>query len=81
MNRTAFEIALARRGIHTTVDLSERVGISRQTLTPIRHGRVEASVEVAEQIRKNLQLSDEEYTSIFPWQAKITEAKANMYKG
>ena len=81
MNRTAFEIALASRNIHTTVDLSERVGISRQTLTPIRHGLKEATPEVAEQIRNSLKLTDYEYKTIFPLQAEITAARERYAKG
>ena len=81
MNRTAFEIALAVRGIHTTVDLSDAVGLSRQTLTPIRHGLKEATTEIAEQIRNRLQLSKREYEDIFPLQAEITEARDRYAKG
>lgn len=75
MNNTAFEIALALRGIHTTRDLSDLVGISRQTLAPIRRGDREPTQETAEQIRNALRLSDKEYTQIFPYQSEITAVK------
>ena len=75
MNSQAFEIALAKRGIHTTTKLSDVVGISRQTLTPIRLGSREPSQETAEQIRNALRLSDKEYTQIFPYQSEITAVK------
>ena len=75
MNNTAFEIALAERGIHTTSKLSDIVGISRQTLTPIRLGSREPSQETAEQIRNALKLTPEEYADIFPLQAAITAAR------
>lgn len=75
MNKVEFEIALANRDIHTTVELSDITGISRQTLTAIRNNVGEASQESAEQIRRELHLSDEEYKSIFPMQAEITGVK------
>ena len=75
MNSQAFEIALAERGIHTTTKLSDVVGISRQTLTPIRLGSREPSQETAEQIRNALQLTPQEYADIFPLQAAITAAR------
>ena len=75
MNSQAFEIALAERGIHTTKKLSDIVGISRQTLTPVRLGTKEPSQETAEQIRKALELSELEYRTIFPLQAAITAVK------
>ena len=68
MNKIAFEIALANRGIHTTTALSNAVGISRQTLAPIRAGHKEATVETAEQIAKALLFTDDEFYSIFPTQ-------------
>ena len=76
MNRTEFEIALALRGIHTTKALSDRVGISRQTLAPIRAGLREPTQEVAEQIKRTLSLEWDEYESIFPMQAEITAVRA-----
>lgn len=75
MNKVAFEIALAVRDIHTTVQLSDITGISRQTLTLIRDQKKEASQESAEQIRRTLQLSPAEYSEIFPMQAEITAVK------
>lgn len=75
MNSQAFEIALAERGIHTTKNLSDVAGISRQTLTPIRLGKREPSQETAEQIRNALRLSNEEYRQIFPYQSEITAVK------
>lgn len=75
MNGTAFEVALALRGIHTTAALSDITGISRQTLTPLRLGRKDPSQETAEQIRRSLLLSDDEYREIFPMQAEITAVK------
>lgn len=75
MNRTEFEIALAVRGIRTTTALSDKTGISRQTLTPIRRGSNEATQEVAEQIRRTLELTADEYAAIFPLQAEITAVK------
>ena len=80
MNSTAFEIALALRGIHTTKALSDITGISRQTLTPIRFGRKDPSQETAEQIRNALNLSPDEYANIFPMQAAITAAR-DKYAG
>ena len=68
MNKVAFEIALANRGIHTTTALSNAVGISRQTLTPIRNGKAEATQEVAEQIAKALLFTADEFYDIFPMQ-------------
>ena len=64
MNKVRFEIALALRDIHTTIELSNITGISRQTLSAIRNESVEASQESAEQIRKTLDLSDNEYAQI-----------------
>ena len=81
MNKVAFEWALAERGIHTTTDLSDRTGISRQTLTPIRNEQIEASQETAEQIRRALNLTREEYSAIFPMQAEITAVKEKYYGG
>ena len=80
MNNTAFEIALALRGIHTTARLSDIVGISRQTLTKIRLGHKDPSQETAEQIRNALELSPDEYANIFPLQAAITAAR-DKYAG
>ena len=68
MNKVAFEIALANRGIHTTTALSNAVGISRQTLTPIRNEKAEPTQEVAEQIAKALLFTDGEFYNIFPAQ-------------
>ena len=75
MNKVEFEIALANRDIHTTVELSDITGISRQTLTAIRNNVGEASQESAEQIRRELHLTNEEYKAIFPMQAEITGVK------
>lgn len=75
MEKVNLEIALAVRGIHTTKAFSDAVGISRQTLGPIRAGHREASVETAEQIRNALGLTNVEYSQIFPWQAEITAVK------
>ena len=75
MEKINLEIALAVRGIHTTKAFSDAVGISRQTLAPIRAGRKEATVETAEQIRNALGLANEEYSQIFPWQSEITAVK------
>ena len=75
MNSQAFEIALAQRGIHTTKKLSDIVGISRQTLTPVRLGTKEPSQETAEQIRNALDLSELEYRTIFPFQAAVTAVR------
>ncbi len=79
MNKVAFEIALAVRGIHTTKAFSDVVGISRQTLAPIRAGHKEATVETAEQIRNALGLTNMEYAQIFPWQAEITAVKERWF--
>ena len=81
MNRTSLEIALAVRGIHTTQVFSDAVGISRQTLGPIRNGHKEATVETAEQIRNALGLTNEEYSQIFPWQSEITAVKERYNNG
>ena len=81
MNRTSLEIALAVRGIHTTQAFSDAVGISRQTLGPIRNGYKEATVETAEQIRNALGLTNEEYSQIFPWQSEITAVKERYNNG
>lgn len=75
MEKVNLEIALATRGIHTTKAFSDTVGISRQTLAPIRNGLKEATVETAEQIRNALRLTNEEYSQIFPWQSEITAVK------
>ena len=75
MEKVNLEIALATRGIHTTKAFSDAVGISRQTLGPIRAGLREASVDTAEQIRNALGLTNEEYSQIFPWQSEITAVK------
>ena len=61
--------------------LAEAVGISRQTLTPIRNGHKEATVETAEQIRNALGLTNEEYSQIFPWQSEITAVKERYNNG
>lgn len=77
----AFEIALANRDIHTTVQLSDITGISRQTLAAIRNNVSEASQESAEQIRRTLQLTPAEYSEIFPMQSEITAVKEKYLKG
>ena len=79
MEKVNLEIALATRGIHTTKAFSDAVGISRQTLTPIRNGHKEATVETAEQIRNALGLTNEEYAQIFPWQSEITAVKERWH--
>ena len=81
MNKVEFEIALANRGIHTTMELSDITGISRQTLTAIRNNIGEASQESAEQIRLTLKLSNKEYIDIFPMQAEITAVKEKYLLG
>ena len=81
MNKVAFEIALANRDIHTTVQLSDITGISRQTLAAIRNNVSEASQESAEQIRRTLQLTPVEYSEIFPMQSEITAVKEKYLKG
>lgn len=81
MNKVAFEIALANRDIHTTVQLSDITGISRQTLAAIRNNVSEASQESAEQIRRTLQLTPAEYSEIFPMQSEITAVKEKYLKG
>ena len=81
MEKVNLEIALAVRGIHTTKAFSDAVGISRQTLGPIRGGLMEATQEVAEQIRNTLHLTDEEYRQIFPWQSEITAVKERWQHG
>ena len=81
MNKVAFEIALANRDIHTTVQLSDITGISRQTLAAIRNNVSEASQESAEQIRRTLQLTPAEYSEIFPMQSEITTVKEKYLKG
>lgn len=81
LNKVAFEIALANRDIHTTVQLSDITGISRQTLAAIRNNVSEASQESAEQIRRTLQLTPEEYSEIFPMQSEITAVKEKYLKG
>ena len=80
MDKVAFEIALAARGIHTTAQLSDITGISRQTLAAIRNQIKEASQESAEQIRNALQFTPEEYAQIFPMQAEITAVKEKYYR-
>lgn len=81
LNKVAFEIALANRDIHTTVQLSDITGISRQTLAAIRNNVSEASQESAEQIRRTLQLTPAEYSEIFPMQSEITAVKEKYLKG
>lgn len=81
MNKVAFEIALANRDIHTTAQLSDITGISRQTLSNIRNQIGEASQESAEQIRCALHLSNKEYAEIFPFQAEITAVKEKYLLG
>ena len=81
MNKVEFEIALANRNIHTTMELSDITGISRQTLTAIRNNIGEASQESAEQIRLTLKLSNKEYIGIFPMQAEITAVKEKYLLG
>lgn len=81
MNKVKFEIVLANRGIHTTTELSDITGISRQTLTVIRNNIGEASQESAEQIRIALRLSNKEYIEIFPMQAEITAVKEKYLLG
>lgn len=81
MNKVAFEIALANRDIHTTVQLSDITGISRQTLAAIRNNISEASQESAEQIRRTLELTPAEYSEIFPMQSEITAVKEKYLKG
>lgn len=81
LNKVAFEIALANRDIHTTVQLSDITGISRQTLAAIRNNISEASQESAEQIRRTLELTPAEYSEIFPMQAEITAVKEKYLKG
>lgn len=81
MNKIKFEIALAVRGISTTVQLSDITGISRQTLAAIRSEQKEASQESAEQIRRTLELSPDEYAGIFPMQAEITAVKEKYMGG
>ena len=75
MNKVAFEIALANRGIHTTTALSNAVGISRQTLTPIRAGVKEPTQETAQHIAKALKFTDKEFYDIFPAQWLIYRIK------
>ena len=81
LNKVALEIALANRDIHTTVQLSDITGISRQTLAAIRNNISEASQESAEQIRRTLQLTPAEYSEIFPMQSEITAVKEKYLKG
>lgn len=81
LNKVAFEIALANRDIHTTVQLSDITGISRQTLAAIRNEVSEASQESAEQIRRTLELTPAEYSEIFPMQSEITAVKEKYLKG
>lgn len=81
LNKVAFEIALANRDVHTTVQLSDITGISRQTLAAIRNNVSEASQESAEQIRRTLQLTPAEYSEIFPMQSEITAVKEKYLKG
>lgn len=75
MEKVNLEIALARRGIHTTKAFSDAVGISRQTLAPIRAGVNEATQETAEQIAKALKFTDDEFSNVFPTQWIIHCAK------
>lgn len=81
MNKVEFEIALAVRDIHTTAQLSDITGISRQTLAVIRNQKTEASQESAEQIRHTLDLTSDEYSKIFPMQAEITAVKEKYLTG
>lgn len=81
LNKVSFEIALANRDIHTTVQLSDITGISRQTLAAIRNEVSEASQESAEQIRRTLELTPAEYSEIFPMQSEITAVKEKYLKG
>jgi transcriptional regulator with XRE-family HTH domain len=81
MDKVAFEIALAVRDIHTTAQLSDITGISRQTLAAIRNQKTEASQESAEQIRRTLDLASDEYSKIFPMQAEITAVKEKYLRG
>lgn len=81
MDKVAFEIALAVRDIHTTAQLSDITGISRQTLAAIRNQKTEASQESAEQIRRTLDLTSDEYSKIFPMQAEITAVKEKYLTG
>ena len=80
MDKVAFEIALAVRDIHTTAQLSDITGISRQTLAAIRNQIKEASQESAEQIRNDLHFTPEEYAQIFTMQAEITAVKDKYYR-
>ena len=80
MDKVAFEIALAVRDIHTTAQLSDITGISRQTLAAIRNQIKEASQESAEQIRNALHFTWKEYSQIFPMQAEITVVKEKYYR-
>ena len=75
MDKVNLEIALAQRGIHTTKAFSDAVGISRQTLAPIRAGVKPATQEVAEQIAKSLNFTDEEFYNVFPTQYVIRAVK------
>lgn len=81
MNKVEFEIALAVRDVHTTAQLSDITGISRQTLAAIRNQKTEASQESAEQIRRTLDLTADEYSKIFPMQAEITAVKEKYLTG
>ena len=75
MEKINLEIALAQRGIHTTKAFSDAVGISRQTLAPIRAGVKEATQETAEQIAKALAFTDNEFYDVFPTQYVIRAVK------
>ena len=75
MEKVNLEIALAVRGIHTTKAFSDAVGISRQTLGPIRAGIKPASQEVAEQIASALLFTDDEFYDVFPVQWIVYKAR------
>lgn len=79
LEKINLEIALAQRGIHTTKDFSDAVGISRQTLAPIRAGVKQATQEVAEQIAKSLNFTDEEFYDVFPTQYTIRLVRDGSY--
>ena len=81
MNKTAFEIALAARNIHTTIDLSDLCGINRNTLTFIRSGKKEPTQAIAEHIAKALHFSMNEFKEIFPLQAEIYCVKMRFIEG
>ena len=81
MNKTAFELALAARGIHTTRELSDVCGINRVTLAGIRSGRHDATQAIAEHIAKALHFSMNEFKEIFPLQAEIYCVKMRFIEG